>query len=316
MNVCFDLRKVDYFPFDKPVVTVGTFDGVHRGHQRIIKKLVGKAKRKRKKSVLVTFEPHPQSVVAPKSAPKILTTLEEKLFLLEKLGIDETIVLNFDEELSCYSAEKFIQEILIDKLNVGDLVIGYDHAFGKDRKGRKELLKKATQEYGFGLEIVPPVKNDGVPIKSTLIRKDLLGGDFGKAIHMLGHSYLIYGDKIAGSGLGKKLGYPTINLAVCEKKLLPQDGVYVTLVQMENKSYSGMFYSGKSSIFPNKARSLEVNVFDYRPKKDVKQVGLFLLDRIRSNETFENVDALKEQLRKDEKKAKKLFVKERRYACL
>lgn len=316
MNVCFDLRKVDYFPFDKPVVTVGTFDGVHRGHQRIIKKLVGKAKRKRKKSVLVTFEPHPQSVVAPKSAPKILTTLEEKLFLLEKLGIDETLVLNFDKELSCYSAEQFIQEILIDKLNVGDLVIGYDHAFGKDRKGRTELLEKATQKYGLGLEIVPPVKNVGIPIKSTLIRKDLLGGDFEKAIHMLGHSYLIYGDKISGSGLGKKLGYPTINLAVCEKKLLPQDGVYATLVQIENKSYSGMFYSGKSSTFPNKARSLEVNVFDYRPKKDVKKVGLFLLDRIRSNEKFKNIDALKEQLRNDEKRAKKLFVKKRRYSCL
>jgi riboflavin kinase/FMN adenylyltransferase len=304
MNVCFDLRKVDYFPFEQPVVTVGTFDGVHRGHQRIIKKLVGKAKRKKKKSVLVTFEPHPQSVVAPKSAPKILTTLEEKLFLLEKLGIDETLVLNFDKELSGYSAEEFIQKILIDKLNIGDLVIGYDHAFGRNREGRKELLRKASQKYGFGLETVLPVKNDDLPIKSTRIRKELLNGDFTKAIHMLGHSYPIYGAKIPGSGLGKKMGYPTMNLAVSEKKLLPQDGVYTSLVQIENSLYSGMFYSGKSFIFPNKGRSLEVNVFDYRPKNDVKKVGVFLLDRIRSNEKFENIDALKEQLRDDERKAK------------
>ena len=309
MNVCFDLRRVDYTPFDKPVVTVGTFDGVHRGHQSIIKKLVEKAKRKKRKSVLVTFEPHPQSVVAPKSAPRILTTLEEKLSLLEKLGIDEVLVLNFDRELANYSPEEFVEEIVVNKLNVGDLVIGYDHAFGKNRRGRTGLLKRLSQECAFGLEIVPPVENAGLPIKSTRIREELKEGSFEKAVGMLGHGYPLYGTKITGSGLGKKLRYPTVNLAVSKAKLLPKDGVYISLAQMEGKLYTGMFFIGKSFLFPEKGRSLEVNVFDYKPKKDVKKISLFLLEWVRPNKRLKSLDALKEQLKEDERKARMFFSK-------
>lgn len=183
MHVRFDIGKIDSQAFDKPVVTLGTFDGVHLGHQAIIKRLLEKAKEKNKIGLVITYEPHPQSVVAPESAPEVLTTLKEKICLLEKLGVEETLVINFDEKLSQLPAKEFLEEILVKKLNVDEIIVGHDHAFGKNRAGRIELLEEASQRYHFQLEVLPPVYTRNFPtdpekrerISSTKIRKELRG---------------------------------------------------------------------------------------------------------------------------------------------
>jgi riboflavin kinase/FMN adenylyltransferase len=309
MEVCFDMKDIDSALVKKPVVTLGTFDGVHLGHRAIIERLVKKAKGKGKKSLLVTYEPHPQSVVAPESAPKILTTLEEKLFFLEKLDIDVTVVINFDKDLARHEAKPFVEEILIKRLNVGDLVIGYDHAFGKNRAGRVEFLKEAEKTYGFGLEIISPVKNDHLPIKSSRIREELKSGEFHKVIKMLGHSFPIWGSKVQGKGLGVSMGYPTINLRVSPRKLLPRDGVYAATAEIEGKTWAGMMYKGKKPTFEGKSPSLEVHLFDLDPSLKTERVCLFVEKWIRGDLKFESPEGLKKQIKEDEKVIKDYFFK-------
>jgi riboflavin kinase/FMN adenylyltransferase len=187
MHVCFDIRKVDFQAYDRPVVTLGSFDGVHLGHQAIISRLMGKSGEMKKSGVVVTYEPHPQSVVAPHDAPGLLTTMEERLRLLESLGVKETVVMTFDEELRDYSADEFVERILVEKLNIGSLVVGEDHAFGKDRSGRTDLLKRTALVYGFDLEVVPAQYSGGTRISSTRIRKELATGEFARVTEMLGH---------------------------------------------------------------------------------------------------------------------------------
>ena len=167
MHVCFDIRKVDFRAFDRPVVTLGSFDGVHLGHQAIISRLIEKSEEKRKIGVVVTYEPHPQSVVAPDDAPGLLTTIEERLKLLESLGVEETVVMTFDEELRHYSADEFVERILVEKLNIGSLVVGDNHAFGKDRAGGIDLLKRATLVHDFDVEVVPARYLDKIRVSST-----------------------------------------------------------------------------------------------------------------------------------------------------
>jgi len=261
MHVCFDIRKVDFQAFEKPVVTLGSFDGVHLGHQAIIKRLSEKSKEKKRMGVVVTYEPHPQTVVAPHDAPGILTTLEEKLKLLEEFGVEETVVMNFDEQLREYSAEEFVEKILISKLNVGDLVVGDDHAFGKNRAGKIDLLREAALKYNFNLEVVPARYVNGTRISSTRIRKELKSGDYTEAKRLLGHSYPISGTVVRGKGRGQGLNYPTLNLKIPSRKLLPQDGVYSARVQLEAKSYVGMLYIGPKPTFDDNTRSVEVHLF-------------------------------------------------------
>jgi len=309
MKVCFDLGSIDPAVLEKPVVTLGTFDGVHLGHQAIIKRLVKKAKEKRKMSLVVTYEPHPQSVVAPESAPKILTTLEEKLFFLRELNVDQTVVINFDKGLAHYDASRFVEEILIEKLNVGDLTIGYDHAFGKNREGRAELLDKAKETYGFGLEIIPPVKNNHLPIKSSRIRKELNSGEFSEVVEMLGHSFPIWGTKVPGQGRGTDLGYPTMNLEVSTRKLLPPDGVYTAEARFEDKTWIGMMYRGKKPTFEGAFPSLEIHLFDFDPSFKTEKICLFVEKWIRKDMKFKSAEALKRQLKEDEKVTRNYFSK-------
>jgi len=167
MHVCFDISKIDFQKFDKPVVSLGTFDGVHLGHQVIIKRLLERSREKNKMGLVITYEPHPQSVVAPQSAPQILTTLEERFFLLEKLGVEETLVINFDKKLSQLGAEEFLEEILIKKLNVGEIIVGHDYAFGRDRSGKIEVLVQASKKYNFELEVLPPIYAEKYPNDSV-----------------------------------------------------------------------------------------------------------------------------------------------------
>lgn len=315
MQIFFDIRKNDFPAFDKPVVTLGTFDGVHLGHQAIIKRLLERSKEKHKIGLVVTYEPHPQSVVAPQSAPEVLTTLEEKLYLFEKLGVQKTLVINFDKKLSELRAEEFLKEILIKKLNVGEIIVGHDHAFGKNRAGKIELLEEACRRHNFQVEVVPAVYAENSPndpsgrqrVSSTKIRKELKGGDFNKGIGMLGHSYSIWGKTIKGEGRGKTLDYPTINLKTPLGKLLPKDGVYSTKVKIKDKDYFGMLHVGAKLTFDDDSRSVEVHLFGMDQNIIDSEVYLFVESWVRESRKFATPGLLKDQLRADEKKIKERF---------
>ena len=297
MHVWSDIRAIDFRTFDKPVVSLGTFDGVHLGHQAIIKRLLERSKEKNKIGLVVTYEPHPQSVVAPESAPQVLTTLEEKLYLFEKLRVEETLVINFDEKLSELAAEEFLGEILVKKLNAGEIIVGHDHAFGRNRSGKIELLVWASKKHNFEVEVLPAIYSENFSkdsaqtavgihtpvwkerISSTKIRKELKEGDFGKGIKMLGHSYPIWGEVIKGRGRGKILDYPTINLKTPPWKLLPKDGVYSVQVQIQDKNYFGMLHIGDKPTFDDTSHSMEVHLFNVDLddiNKDPVAIGAFL----------------------------------------
>jgi riboflavin kinase/FMN adenylyltransferase len=311
MHVCFDIRKIDYQAFDKPVVTLGSFDGVHLGHQAIIRRLTEKSREKEKLGMVVTFEPHPQSVVASKDAPRLLTTLEEKLELLEGLGVDETVVMNFDQKLKDCSAGTFVEEILVEKLNVGELVVGDDHAFGKDRAGRIDLLKGEALKHDFGLEVVPALETGGKRISSTRIRRELEAGEFSTAKSMLGHSYPIFGSVIRGEGRGRTLDYPTLNLEVSPRKLLPRDGVYSTRIEVEETYYQGMLYLGPLLTFGEQTHRVEVHVFGFKGQQNERKIKLWMEDWVREPRKFEDVDRLKKQLISDEKTVKEMLKTDR-----
>jgi riboflavin kinase/FMN adenylyltransferase len=323
MHVYGDIRKINFQGLDEPVVTLGTFDGVHLGHQAIIKRLLERSKEKKRIGLVVTYEPHPQSVVAPQSAPEVLTTLKEKLYLLEKLGVKETLVIDFDKELSELGAQEFLEEILVKKLNAGEIIVGHDHAFGKNRAGRIELLAEGSKKYNFQLEVIPAVYTDNFPknpaqtgggmpvgeerISSTKIRKELKEGDFSKGIKMLGHSYPVWGQAIKGKGRGKTLDYPTINLKTPPGKLLPKDGVYSTRVKIKDKDYLGMLYVGAKPTFGDNSRSVEVHLFDIDQDTIDSGVCLFVENWIREPQKFATPALLKDQLRADENKIKEMF---------
>ncbi|MCJ7508724.1 MAG: bifunctional riboflavin kinase/FAD synthetase [candidate division Zixibacteria bacterium] len=308
MHICFDLRRVKLKTYVKPVITLGTFDGVHLGHRMILENLKEKASKRKAKSIAVTYEPHPQSIVSPSDAPLILTTLEEKLDLLEEFQIDETVVIDFDQELANYSADRFVHEILVDKLDVGAVVIGYNHGFGKNRTGNLELLKEEGKKRGFEVEVVPPVEYEKKPISSSRIRRSLKQGHFEDVLKMLGHGYPLYGNLIEGRGRGKEMGYPTANLEVNSRKLLPPDGVYAAEAVVDNQNKQGMMYIGTNPTFGQKERSLEIHLFDFSQSIQVgEKLKVNLRSWVREEMKFDSVESLKKRLEQDEIKIKTFF---------
>jgi len=307
MHICFDLRKVQLDHLDRPVVTLGTFDGVHVGHQILIKQVVQKAQELKKKSVVVTYEPHPQTVVSPRNAPLLLTTLEEKIPLIEQLRIDELMIINFDQELSNFTPQEFIEEILAKKLNPAHVIVGYNHAFGKNREGKVENLREASGIYNFGFEMVEPVDTNDNVISSSKIRKELTLGNFRSAKKMLGHSYPIFGTVVFGSGLGATLGYPTANLSVASHKLLPKSGVYSGKVQIESKTHFGMAYIGQRPTLNQKGIVIEVHIFNFEGNLYDRKIALYLDEYIREDQKFDSVQDLKIQMQKDEVLVKQYY---------
>ena len=307
MNVHSDIRNIEQPLFKKPMVTLGSFDGLHLGHQAIIKRLMEKSKEKNRMAVVVTYEPHPQSIVAPSDAPLLLTTLEEKLMLMEKLGVEEIVVMDFDQVLKEYSAEEFVEQVMSKKLNAGGLVVGNDHAFGKNRAGGMELLRKTSSDYGFDLEVVPAQYVDGVRVSSSQIRKRLIAGEFSQATAMLGHSYPLSGNVIQGKGRGKSLDYPTLNLEIHPRKLLPSDGVYSARVQLDGKNYVGMLYIGPRPTFGEDDRTVEVHVFGLNQNAIGSKVEVQVESFIRDPISFPDPNHLRAQMKSDEKRIKRLF---------
>jgi riboflavin kinase/FMN adenylyltransferase len=284
------------------VTTIGTFDGVHRGHQAILKELSKAARERKVKPLAITFEPHPRVLVTPDSPPPLLTCLNEKIRLLSEYLDGTVLVLEFNEGLKNLTAEEFTRQYLIEKLNVGKLIVGYDHAFGRDRSGTINDLMFLSRQYSFDLKIVDPVIVEGRPISSTRIRHLISDHKLNQARDLLGHPYPVSGEVMKGIGLGKKLGFPTANINYSRRKLLPTDGVYSCRVDVGNGRYPGMMFVGRNHFNPDADKSVEVNIFDF--DNDIYEQELFCYPEtyIREEIEFEEPARLVEQLKIDKEK--------------
>ena len=294
---------------DATVLTVGTFDGMHRGHVDLLSHVVARAQQVGLPSLLVTFDPHPLEVVNPQAAPPLLTLHHEKLEVLAESGLDYLAVLPFTKALSTYDAETFVDRVLRARYQLRELFIGHDHGFGRGRMGDKNVLVALGKDRGFEVTVLPPVEGtDGHPVSSTAIRRAVAGGDLARAAEGLGRPYCISGRVVDGDKRGRLLGYPTLNLMPPPlRKLLPPDGVYAVRVQTPQGAFGGMANLGPRPTFGDNVRRIEAHVFDADHNWYDASVRLDFISRIRETRTFAGIDALKEQLAHDEALARKLL---------
>jgi riboflavin kinase/FMN adenylyltransferase len=283
------------------ILTIGTFDGVHLGHQKIIERLNRIKAEEKGKTAILTFFPHPRRILNHNNEIKMLTSIDEKISLLDKLGLDFLIIEPFTREFSDVPAHNFVSDLLVDQLKIKVLVIGYDHRFGKNREGDFEQLKEYGKIYNFKLEKIPVQDFDNVAISSTKIRKALETGDIEKANHYLGYSYFLTGEVIKGQGLGKKLNYPTINIHIKEDyKLTPKTGVYIVMSLIDHKTVYGIMNIGYRPTLNGKHQTIEVHLLDFTGDLYGKQVRIEMIKRLRDEQKFESVEALIGQIKKDE----------------
>jgi riboflavin kinase/FMN adenylyltransferase len=301
MKVVSGLNNIESAGLRDVAATLGTFDGVHLGHRKIIETLIKIADEQNLNPVLITFKPHPQLVLGKRGPTELLTTFDEKLRLLEDTGIETVVVMEFNRQLASYPPEDFVNEILIKKLGMKALVFGYDHAFGKDRAGNRELLEKMSRSNGFTFTVVQEHKIDGLRLKSTPIRKELKDGDYKRAVAALGYNYFITGKIVKGHGVGKTLGYPTINLAVPSGKLLPKEGVYSASAHFNGRIYNGMAFIGQRLTFGDETLSVEINLFDFSGSIESQTAVLELLEFIRPPSKFGSPTELAKKIKEDEK---------------
>jgi riboflavin kinase/FMN adenylyltransferase len=291
----------DFKQVKNPVVTTGTFDGVHLGHQKIINRLREVAKDVNGETVLLTFYPHPRMILFPEDNElKLLNTQAEKISLLEKYGIDHLIIYPFTKEFSRLSSVEFVRDVLVNRIGTHRLVIGYNHHFGRNREGSFEHLCEYGPLYGFEVEEIPAKDIDHIEVSSTKIRNALLKGDVKTAYSYLGHPYSLSGKVVAGKQLGRTIGYPTANIFNDDKyKLIPADGIYAVQVKHNDKLYGGMLSIGENPTVPGKGRSIEVNIFDFEKEIYGDDATIFFIERLRSEQKFAGLEELKQQLALD-----------------
>lgn len=288
------------------VVTVGTFDGVHRGHQAIIEYLHRRAEEQSGPSTLVSFDPHPRSVVHGEEVP-LLTTIAERADLLEELGLDRFVVIPFSMEFAQLSPEAYVRDVLVQRIGVQEITVGYDHRFGKDRAGDVDLLREFGGTYGFDVDVIPPQEVDRDVVSSSSIRA-LLGeeGAIEQANERLGRPYRLGGVVARGEGRGRELGYPTANLALEDaRKLVPRRGVYATTVTLpDGHREGGMMNIGRRPTFDEMDVTVEVHLLDFDGDLYGEQLSVQFLQRLRDEQKFQSADALVAQLSEDEQRCK------------
>lgn len=288
------------------VITVGTFDGVHRGHRDVIERIVARARVLKIPSVLVTFDPHPLEIVNPSAAPLLLTTHDEKLEVIAETGIDYMAVVPFTPQLASFSAEDFVELMLRRCFKMRELLIGYDHGFGRQRAGNVDVLRHLGERDGFRVEVVDAVSTpDGHSVSSTSIRRAIAGGDLDRAAASLGRLYSVSGRVIEGAQRGRTIGFPTLNLGPPPpRKLLPPEGVYAVRVQTPVGPVGGMMNLGPRPTFGDSATSLEAHLFDTTGNFYRAHVRVDFVARLRETRKFASAEQLSAQLRHDEREAR------------
>ncbi len=289
-----------FTPTRETYVTTGAFDGVHKGHQKIIKNLVEQAESNRKKSVLLTFFPHPRMVLQKESSVKLINTIQERIDLLKKTKLDCLIIHPFSKEFSRLTALDFVRGILVNQLKVSKLIIGYDHHFGKNREGNIKQLSEFSNTYNFEVEEIPVQDIDTAAVSSTKIRDALKSGNLKTANNYLGYSFPIEGIVVKGNNLGSKIGYPTANIHLKEKyKLIPKSGVYIVKATIEGIEYPGMMNIGYRPTINGKNQTIEIHFFNYSGNLYGKTVKAELLYFLRDEKKFDSVEDLVRQLSLD-----------------
>ena len=300
----------DFVKVPNAIVTIGTFDGVHLGHQAILKDMVKTAKDIGGETVVITFYPHPRQVLNINAANlRFITTQEEKLQLLEKSGIDNVIVVNFTKEFSRVSSEDFIRDYIIEHINPVKLVIGYDHHFGNNRMGDFNLLSEMQNKYNFQVQRIEAHDVENIAVSSTKIRHSLQQGDIERANALLGYQFSYIGKVVSGNKIGREIGYRTANIEVeREFRLIETSGVYATYVDYEGKEYKSMTYIGKKPTVNNdEVENIEVHLFDFDGDLYDKEIKVRFVKRVRGEQKFESLDALKKQIQIDEKNIREIL---------
>lgn len=294
---------------DRPViVTVGTFDGVHLGHWKVLREIGARAADCNGLSVLVTFDPHPLRIVRPEAAPPLLTTLDEKKTILAESPLDYVVFVAFTPELRQYSPRRFVTELLLHRLGMDELVIGYDHGFGRGRSGDVNTLRSIAAEYGFRLDIVEAANAADGAISSTSIRRALLEGRLGDANRGLGRPYRVGGVVTRGDGRGRELGFPTANLLVSgAEKLIPAAGIYACYVVLGRDKLRGALHIGPRPTFPGAEPTIEVHVLDFDQELYGREIHLDLVEHLRPVVAFDTVEALREQMQEDVTRTRSLL---------
>jgi riboflavin kinase / FMN adenylyltransferase len=306
------VRKKSEVRKDKnTVLTIGTFDGIHSGHQQIIKKVKEIGSGNSRRTFFITFDPHPRKVLSGRNDIKLLTTLQEKTELLENFGIENLYIIEFTKEFSQLTSREFFKEFIIDTVGLSDIVIGYDHHFGKDRSGDIKTLYELSREYDFNVTVVEPFKLDGEAVSSTKIRKALESGDLPKANSYLGRYYSFRGTVVKGDMRGRGLGFPTANLELeDESKLLPALGIYAVEIILGEEKFYGLMSIGRRPTFYDSGKIVpEVYIFDFDREIYGETLLVHMVERIRDEEKYTSAEELIEQMEKDKRKGLEIFSK-------
>jgi riboflavin kinase/FMN adenylyltransferase len=303
MNVFNSIDEVGA-GFQGAVVTIGNFDGVHRGHQYIFHKVNSEARRRHCKSLVITFEPHPKMVLHPERKPfYLITSLEEKVARIAETGVDGLLLIPFDMDFSLTAAGEFVNDILWDRLRIQKIYIGHDYTFGRGREGNEMFLAAAGERLGFAVEVIGAFKVGDTVISSTLTRNLILAGRVAEAAAYLGRPYNLAGEVIVGHRRGRQLGFPTANLRP-DKALVPARGIYAVRLLLEDRPLEGVMNIGYNPTFSDKALSVEVHIFDFDEDIYGRNLQVLFIDRIREEMKFDSPDALVAQIRRDVQQAR------------
>lgn len=291
----------DFKRLNNAVATIGTFDGVHYGHQKIINRLCELAKSTGGESVILTFFPHPRMIIDPENKDlKMINTIEEKAEILAALGVDHLIITPFTRDFSNLSPAEYIKNILVDTIGIKQLIVGYDHRFGKNRSGGMKDLVAFSETYGYKIEEIGEQDVNDVAVSSTRIRESLLNGQVALAAKYLGYNFSLYGPVIKGDKIGRTIGFPTANIFIEQPyKLIPSDGIYAVTVEAENESYQAMAYIGQRPTINGMTRNIEVNIFDFNKEIYGQYIKMNFCEFLRHDVKFTGLEALKLQLHKD-----------------
>jgi riboflavin kinase/FMN adenylyltransferase len=312
MTIFYDLKQLEK-PLKNPVLTIGNFDGVHKGHMALFERVKEKSRAIHGQSSVMTFDPHPIKVMKPGNGPFLITPTEQKLKLIDAAGIDIIFCIPFTRQFASISARDFVQNILVEKIGIKELVVGYDYTFGHNREGNIELLKEMGTLSGFAVDVLEQVSVDNTLISSTSIRHLVEQGNLSEARRLLGRDYQICGTVIKGKNRGARLlGFPTANLKLIDE-LTPRLGVYAVKVLINDKTYDGLTNIGYNPTFDNGQFSVETHILDFSEDLLGKTIRVNFIERLRDEKTFASIEDLSEQIGKDVIRARKLFGKLRGY---